>query len=279
MEKRSSQILNFSAIAVSFAVVVSGVYEFFYFLGFGTQLSETPLTTIDFLRGWMEWSSTGKYFFLGLCVHLLISRIESWKSEEEIVNATSNPARTRQIRDAPFRAIAWLSALLLLVFLVVGEIYYMPAMLGMLIASIALVLWIAKGSPLGPAMASSKWMNLWVILIFCAFNAFHLGTDASLANSSNRLTTVIQDSKTEVKVVRVFDQWSLVDLNDGVFAWYYHQSERIIKFSPDRRQFIGAYCYFWQEFDASKPSFCSAYRHLSVPATTKVSDETVPTPE
>ena len=279
MEKNITHILNFSAIAVSFAVVVSGVYEFFYFLGFGTQLSETPLTTIDFLRGWMEWSSTGNYFLLGLSVHLLISRIETWRTEEEIVNATSNPSRTRQIRDAPFRAIAWLSGLLLLVFLLIGEIYYQSAMLGMLVASIALVLWIAKGSPLGPAMANSKWMNLWVILIFCAFNAFHLGTDASLADNSNRLTTVVQDSKTEVKVVRVFDQWSLVHLNDGVFGWYYHQSERMIKFVPDRQQFIGAYCYFWQEFDASKPNFCSTYRHLSVPASKQVSDEKVHTPE
>lgn len=279
MEKKSSQIINFSAIAVSFAVVVSGVYEFFYFLGFGTQLSETPLTTIDFLRGWMEWSSTGKYFFLGLCVHLLISRIESWKTEEEIVNATSNPEKTRQTRDAPFRAIAWLSGLLLLGLLIVGEIYYMPAMLGMMVISISLVLWIAKGSPLGPAIASSKWMNLWVILIFCALNAFHLGTDASVANNSHRLTTVLQDSKIEVKVVRVFDQWSLVDLDDGVFGWYYHQSERLIKFVPDRRQFIGVYCYFWQEYDASKPNFCSVYRHLSVPVIRQVSDDLVPASE
>ncbi len=279
MDKSSSQILNYSALAVSFAVVVSGVYEYFYFLGFGTQLSETPLTTIDFLRGWMEWSSTGMYFFLGLCVHLLISRIESWKTEEEIVNGSSNPARTRQIRDAPFRAIGWLSVLLLLGFLLLGEIYYMPAMLGMMVASISLVVWIAKGSPIGPAMASSKWMNLWVILIFCAFNAFHLGTEASQSKSINRPTTVIQDLKTEFKVVRVFDQWSLVELDDGAFGWYFHQSERMIKFVPDRRQFIGVYCYFWQEYEASKPNFCSAYRHLSVPATRQVSDEIVPTPE
>jgi hypothetical protein len=263
MDKKLTTTIEISALAVSYSAVVSVVYEFFFFLGLGTDLSHTPLNPVDFLRGWMEWANTGQYIFFVFLTHLLIRKLESWKTEEEIVASSSSPELTRKIRNSPHRYIIWLGGILLMKFLIVGEIHYQSGIIGIIITSIIIFDWIVDGSPQSSNIFNAKLPLFWFALIFCGLNAFKIGTSVYDARTEPLYVTKISSGK-YVEVVRVFDQWSLVRLDKREFAWVFHQSDREIKFSPERHQFIGAYCYFWQEYSSTKPHFCSQYRHLAV---------------
>lgn len=262
MDKKLATTIEISALAVSYSAVVSVVYEFFFFLGLGTDLSHTPLSPIDFLRGWMEWTNSCRYFFLGVLTDFLIRKFKSRKSKDEKVASPISSEKTKEIPDSLVILIG-LGGGTLLLLLIYGELYYSISMFGLMLILVGGIVWIALGSPLRSSLLSPQWSMFWVVIVFCGMNAFNIGKSVYDASSEPLYVTNISNDK-DVEVVRVFDQWSLVRLDKRQFAWVFHQSDRVIKFTPERRQFIGAYCYFWQEYSSTKPDFCSKYRHLAV---------------
>lgn len=211
----------------------------------------------------MEWTNSCRYFFLGVLTDFLISKFKSWKYGGEAVASSSSPETTKKIPDTPLIFIIGFGAGTLVLLLIYGEIFYAISMIGLMILFIAGIVWIAIRSPLRSSLLSPKWSIFWLVILFCGMNAFNIGKSLYDAASEPIYVTNMSDKK-DVELVRVFDQWSLVRLDKREFAWVFHQSDRVIKFTPERRQFIGAYCYFWQEYSSTKPHFCSKYRHLAV---------------
>lgn len=50
-------ILEAIKLTIPAVVVISVAYEFFYFIGTGWRLSQAPLQTQDFIRGWLVWGA------------------------------------------------------------------------------------------------------------------------------------------------------------------------------------------------------------------------------
>ncbi len=267
---KKSEVLEVSALIVAYSVVVSIMYDFFFFIGLGVDLSFTPLGPVDFLRGWMEWTSKGVFFFIGLFIHFVVRRIESWKTEDEIVNATSNPQQARALRDSSAKLIYWSAAFMFAIFLLLGEMVYTLAILAVVLAGAFIVFWFLRGTSFAETLLHPKWSSLWTVLIFCAVFGYLQGAEVMNVSKKYQMTTSVP-SMPDVEVVRLFDQWSLVRISEKELGWYFHQSDRLIKFAPERRQFIGAYCFYWQQMENSKPLYCANYRHLA-PAKSKSAD-------
>ncbi len=262
---KKTEILEFSALVVTYSVVVSIVYDFFFFIGLGINLSMTPIGPVDFLRGWMEWTSKGMFYFIGLMIHFIVRRIESWKTEEELIKSTSNPEQMKKIREMPLKLIFWIAAALFSVYLIFGEVVYSVAILGIIVAGSFFISWFLSGTTFSETVLHPKWSSLWSVLIFCGVFGFHQGAEVMYQSPESLPLNTSSTSTDGLPVIRLFDQWSLVRLNEKELGWYFHQSDRLIKFTPERRQFIGAYCFYWQQTENSKPGYCNYYRHLAPP--------------
>lgn len=199
---KKTEILEVTALVAAYSVAVSIVYDFFFFMGLGVDLSMTPIGPVDFLRGWMEWTSKGFFYFLGLLLHLIVRRIESWKTEDEIVNATSNPQKFRELRESSIKLIYWCAGVSFSVFLFLGEMVYPFAILGIVIAGCLVIFWFLRETSLAETLLHQKWSSLWSVLIFCAVFGFNQGADVMQPSKKYQMATVMP-SNSDASVVNV----------------------------------------------------------------------------
>lgn len=246
------------SLAIPFAVASSLIYEVCYFWGLGIGIARAPLSPSDYLTGWTEWSSVGLYFFLGMFVNVIVfGRIENWKSEEELIANSKNPEKLRKLRNGPAKAFIVFAFALGLIFIVVGEVNLVAFLPFIFLSLLAIVIWLAKGSAFEDQLRTSRIQVLIGTLIICGINGFSHGTNVLAHANKSQFATIIEGQNKQV--IRIFDQWTLVRLNDERFSWVSNQSELKIDFKPDRNRFVGIYCYYQWHWNKAKPHHCSRY--------------------
>jgi hypothetical protein len=244
------KLLYITKVSTPLVIVLSLTYEMFYFFGMGTSLSNTPLNTSDFLRGWLNWypyifgSVTG-YIFL----ELTIRRLELWQTEEQIISSSSNPEALRRKRERPYVFGKYLGILFIFLFAILGEKFLYGFCFGLTILVSYFLGWVLQGSPWSISSSDLKKIFTFLIaLIFLAAYSWKKGGDVHKNSETQTVYQVTSEkSTTPQKVIRIFDQWSLVHLNENNYAWVNHQSSTSIQFSADRAKFNGFGCNLWDK--------------------------------
>jgi hypothetical protein len=251
--------LEYVGLIASYSLAASIVHEFSYFSGMGIGLSHSPLSSVDFLRGWIEWSNTGFYYFLGIGNYFFIRRIEKWQSDEEIVAKTIDPKRFQRLRENPLKLLSYLTVFTLLTFILFGEAVYIPTLFGIFFASIALISWIAHKSPAHSIFFDKKYFLAWSSLVFLGLEGFYLGTKAWDSEQPQKIATT-QAGGSQVAVIRTFDQWALVKFNNNHFAWLHHESGRLMTFDAGRQKYSGLFCNISGRFPQVPSKHCDTYK-------------------
>jgi hypothetical protein len=244
------KLLYITKVSTPLVIVLSLIYEMFYFFGMGTKLSNTPLNTSDFLRGWLNWypyifgSVTGYIIF-----ELVIRRLELWQTEEEIISNSRNPSAVKRFRDSPYVFAKYLGVLSIVLFLLLGEKFLYGFCLGLVFLFPEFLAWISQGAPWFINHSDrSKIMILFSSVIFLAAHAWMKGAMVgSIANTQASYQLNSEKSTAPQKVIRIFDQWSLIHLNENNYAWINNQSSTTIQFSADRAKFNGFGCNLWDK--------------------------------
>ncbi len=247
------KIETYMKLLASMAILCSALYEFMYFQGFGLSIRDVPINTTDLVKGWAEWGAYGGGILFGIFVNeLLLSRIEGWKTEGEIISSSSNPQQTKKIRESPYKLIFWTGILLFVGFLVIGEAAAVPTMLGFIVVIATFLKWLLIGSPYESFLYEQRISIFIVANIGFAVLGFSNGVNAMNSDFSQEAPTMKVDNDETVKVIRIFDQWTLVKTESKEFGWVNNQSNKVIKFNTDRYQFIGLACYLKKNYEFAK---------------------------
>jgi len=110
-------------IIVVFGFIVSLIYDWGFFRSLGIGYHDIPSSIADHFRTGLIWAPPlfGIFIFY-LALEFQIQRIEKGLSEEEIVNSSKNPDKTRRFRESPYRFIIWFCVLAALTYILVGDI-------------------------------------------------------------------------------------------------------------------------------------------------------------
>ena len=120
----SARVGALLAVSGSAGVVISFVYGWGFFFALGIPFSEAPTAISDHVRGWLIWLPIFVAPALIILSHeLLASRIEQGLTEEQIIESSPDPERTRRRRSRPWKFVDGLAVVLLLLWLVFGELF------------------------------------------------------------------------------------------------------------------------------------------------------------
>ena len=106
LDNLPSMISLFGALILSISVI----YDLVFFITFGTGFSEMPTTLSDHLRSSLNWIPYAIFIiFAVLVVVMFTRRIEQYKTEEELIQTSSNPKFTARFRGS-IKYIPWVIA-------------------------------------------------------------------------------------------------------------------------------------------------------------------------
>ena len=243
------KIITVTKLAVPAVVILSIAYEWSYFYGLGISLSQTPLSSSDFLKGWIRWYPIAFGFLTGLfLIKVLIPRLEHWKTEEEIIQSSKNPEATRRDRLLPWRIAQFFSLFLLLFPILFGEAYATLGSMGLGYLWARFMVWLFRKAPWESfdldALLYGGLAIVSILLIGFQSGASTLNTKLIGSSPSYKISS----ESSATPIVRSFDQWTLVRVSENEFSWIQHDSNAIINFKSERQPFRGLACSYFNTY-------------------------------
>lgn len=242
----------------SLSVLASFFYDWGFLNALGISFATAPTTVTDHVRSWLTWLPTAVIGFGILAfIELVTQRFELGMTEEEIIEASANPEKTRRQRRRPWRFAIGIAILGLLLFILLGP-SFVPA--SALFIGVMCLWWLTAPWLFGPNKMRQKYpesVRLTIILApALAFLLFWLGHSAGTtskrtdANYRIHMSTSDHESVTELNVLRVFEDWVVVhDAESGV-TWIRSGDIRRMESLRDAAGFRGLLCVF-------APDLCS----------------------
>lgn len=241
-------------MALPVVVVISAVYEYFYFKGLGVDLERSPLGTADFLRGWLAWSPMLIPIVLGnLTSQVLVigEGVSYAKSDTATTSRTLSPESVR-FANRIYWGLSAYGVLILGYCLFVGEQLQPLVQVESCILAFTVALMVKIPTlGLSPDREESTRTSLLVFAFVAYFSlyGFDQGTavldeEFEVANIDSRQVTKVDGISYDV--VRVFDQWTLARQRPKHYIWIHNQSEHIIEFKAGRKRYQGLRC-IWNE--------------------------------
>ena len=114
---------NAVALAVPAGLVISIFYDYGFFSAIGLSFIDTPTSVGDHFRTGVIWFPALVLLFIGyVAVEFQFQRVEKGLTEQEIIDSSPKPERTRRFRAGPYRLIAVFAPIVMLFFLLIGDV-------------------------------------------------------------------------------------------------------------------------------------------------------------
>ena len=248
------------ALAGSVSVIVSFIYDWGFFSTLGIDFAQAPTTISDHLRSWVVWLPfVITPVFLLLAHELLVSRLERGLTEEEIIESSRNPARVRRFRVGPKKAISIMALLLTLLWILFGEMFSHARAFAFPITWAIFAQWVFR-HPRLDADYSSAIKNILTYIPAAFFFVFFLGAsiaeaEMSHSSASHRIelaTTAQGERKTDVRLLRSFQDWILLRDENGKVTWVHLNDVTRIQMLKESEMFKGFACLYSTSWCLSK---------------------------
>ncbi|TAK60630.1 hypothetical protein [Methylobacter sp.] len=110
------------AVAGSVSFTASIIYDLGFYHRLGLSFLDVPSVLSDHVRSGLLWfPMVITILGCGLFFEMLCQRLEQGMTEQEILQSTSNPARTKTMRNKPLRFIGYISILQIILYFLIGE--------------------------------------------------------------------------------------------------------------------------------------------------------------
>lgn len=232
-------LFDYIKLVVPFSISLTLFYETSFFLGADISLKNAPIGVSDLFRGWTIWLTTVIFSLIGFFSGQFSAQRRSFKSSFEN-SIFANP----EAKKTFWMCEKILYGFLTLSFLLFGEkLLFTTILIPFTLSSIRIASSKLTNEKYLINQKNLGYLLTLILIIFYTCNqAFWSGRFATEGEftSSSKLTF----QQEEFKVVRIFDQWTLVKTSENKFSWIYHQSDRKIDIVSEPSKFIGLipYC-------------------------------------
>ena len=239
-----------TALIASFSLAMSFAYDWGFFSALGITFADAPTSVSDHLRSWLVWLPKvvlGAFVFLGL--ELLTRRIEHGKTEAELIEGSSNPAKTKKQYDRSRRVITAVFGIIIIVWLVVGHVGF--PWLAAAVCWMSFIAWVF-GHPIvkqrhSPAFRLFAFVGPPLLLYFYSAGFRSAAVDPLGSTAQVELHGDSIEGKPVVAhahLLRSFENWLLVREAAGTIRWIRSDQVHGIEVSGETKPFLGLLCIF-----------------------------------
>ena len=246
-----------AAAIAPISIIVSFVYDWGFFFALGVSFAEAPTTITDHVRSWLvwlPWLAPATIILFG--IEFLTRRIERGMTEDEIVESSSNPSRTRKLRNSPGRFISYLGPVMIICWLLFGDLFSDGFFAGLAICWFmfaASVLYHPTVKHLYPRSLSLCFFYIPAIAVFVFYWGYSSAhTKTAYTPVSYKIYTATASDSTKpshIKLLRSFENWLLIRDNNKRITWIRLGDISRMELVENRKPFVafaGLVCVFWE---------------------------------
>ena len=211
------QIGLLSGIIGSLSVIVSFVYDWGFFAALGISFADAPTTISDHIQSWLVWLPMAVTAALvTLAMELLNRRVEGGMTEDEII--VSSSPWVRRFRNSPYYFVALMGPLVVVLWVLFGEIYFASLTVGLPICWFIFSRWV-----FGHPTVSERHSQLFRLFVHwvpaVVVWVFFLGINSTEDPTIYTIHADNASSGRQVELLRSFEKWLLVREEDKTIAW------------------------------------------------------------
>jgi hypothetical protein len=251
-------IAETTTVLVAAGFIVSVVYNWGYMHALGLALGSLPLTTADQFRSgllWFPWLLAGLVAYAA--IEFQIRRVERGLTEEEIIQSSPNPKRTRKLRASSWVLLKWLAPLIVIGFVLFGDLDAAPMPMALAVLWIAFAEW-CFSAPL-VQQRHSIWLHagftiLPIYVLWAFFGGYNAAVDATIREPT-LVTVDLAHSPIPVtgKFLRSLDHGVLLLDSAGTLQVLSMSDVDRISYNKPYTPYRGLLCEWWN-------GFCAAYQ-------------------
>jgi hypothetical protein len=135
-------IAKLVGLAASASLALSVIFDWGFYSALNLSFLEVPSGLSDHVRSALIWFPKVVAAFGGLFVfEMLTMRIEQGMTEEEIVQSSSNPQRTKRLRDAPYKMGVYIAVFVVIAYVLLGDIFLGTLPFGLIVSWFVFSAW------------------------------------------------------------------------------------------------------------------------------------------
>lgn len=202
-------------LAASISLAASLIFDWGFYSALNLSFLEIPSELSDHVRSALIWFPKVVLAFGGIFVfEMLTRRIEQGMTEEEIIKSSSNPERTKRLRDGPYKMITYTSVFVVIAYVLMGDIFLSALPFGLIISWFLFSAWaqshprIIERRPLHLRLAAHFLPPIAIWLFFSGYSdAVRMFQSTT---PSSQLTLVSATSLEPVTLLRQLDRGLLI---------------------------------------------------------------------
>jgi hypothetical protein len=218
-------------LIISISFICSIIYNYAYFSAISVALQNIPISTTDIINTAIIWSPIIIFLlFLTYFFNLFIKGTEGGKTEEEILQSSTNPEKTLEARRCPLIAIKWLGLLGLISLILFGNFNDITPF-G--VFTILWVFWFCPWLFSHPLIVeqTSYWLQITIIYIpILGALMFMLGYHEAISQVSQKTSNTVvyvknSNEKIDSILMRILDRGVLIKPMNNVNITFLPWSE------------------------------------------------------
>lgn len=129
-------------LVASASLALSVIFDWGFYSALNLSFMQVPSGISDHVRSALIWFPKVVATLGGLVVfEMLTKRIEQGMTEEEILQSSSNPERTKRLRDGPYKVIAYIAVFIVVAYILLGDIFLGGLAFGLIVCWFVFSAW------------------------------------------------------------------------------------------------------------------------------------------
>ena len=262
-ETRNTGINSFERIGLlggtiaSLSMIVSVFYDWGFFTALGISFADAPTTLSDHMQSWLVWLpgvATAAIFVLA--IELLTRRIERGKTEDEIIASSPSPVWMRRIRDSPYYFMGFMGPLLVMLWILFGEVFFDGLFFGLSICWFFFIGWIFGHQTVKERHSDLfRWSVYWLPPVMLGIFFFgSMSVEHDFFAGEYKINVRSTSSTKNVEILRSFERWVLVREEHNAIAWIPLEDIDRMEQVQKPRPFRGLACLFSKRWCPKSPT-------------------------
>ncbi len=247
----TGMVVEVVAIVVAVGFVISVIYDWGFVYALGLDLMNLPTTTSDHFRTGLLWFPYLLTFvFMFFAVEFQFQRVERGLSEQEIIENSKNPEKTKKFREGPWKLIKWTAPLAIFNYILIGDIMssILPLMFSIIWMGFAEWCYFAPLIQLRRNRESQTAFTFLPIIFILAFSSgYNAAVNTAIREPNKINVTRIQPlTSLQVNLLREFDRGILILSEDSKISFVPWGQVQTITNEKLYKPFRGVLCEWFQ---------------------------------